>query len=261
MLEVKGITVQYGTNPPALANFSLALRKGDILCLVGESGSGKSTVLSAIMGILPGKGRVTEGDILLDGKSVLSMKEREWETIRGRRIAAVPQSFGSTLDPIATIGSQFTEYIRAHQKISKIEARNMATEMLRSVQLPDPGSVMNSYPFQLSGGMCQRVGIAMALFFQPEYLLADEPTSALDVTTQAQIVRQIMELRKRFDAGILLVTHNLALAAYVSDNICVLRNGRIVDRGSRDEVLNRPGDAYTKNLLDSVPSIGGVRYV
>ncbi len=261
MLEVNHITVQYGLHEPALKDFSMQLKPGQVISLVGESGSGKTSALNAILGLLPGNGRVTEGDILFEGKSVLTMADAEWETMRGSRIAVIPQDLGTTLDPIMTIGSQFTEYILRHEKMKKKDAWARAEEMLRLVQLNDTARVMKSYPFQLSGGMRQRVGIAMGLFFHPDYLLADEPTSALDVTTQAQIVRQIVDLRKEYEAGILLVTHNLALAAYISDEIYVLKDGQIVDHGNREDVLLHPTAEYTRNLLLSVPSIEGERYV
>ncbi len=261
MLEFQNVTVQYGAHPPVLHHLSLSLKKGDILCLVGESGSGKSTVLNAALGLLPGKGRVTGGDILLDGLSVLSLNEKELNQIRGKRIASVPQDTGITLDPIMTVGKQFTEYICTHEKTDSKTAAALARKMLAAVRLLDPENIMDSYPYQLSGGMRQRVGIAMALVFHPEFLLADEPTSALDVTTQAQIVRQIQELRENFDAGILMITHNLALAAYISDNIYVLKDGKVADHGTREDILHHPRSSYTKMLLQSVPGIGGDCYV
>ena len=153
------------------------------------------------------------------------------------------------------------EYIRTHQKISKKDAYDKGVEMLTRMRLPEADNIMKSYPFQLSGGMRQRVGIAMAMTFRPELLLADEPTSALDVTTQAQIVRQMMELRDRYRTGIIIVTHNLGVAAYMADRILVMKDGRVVESGARDQILHHTVQAYTRNLLDSVPSIGGHRFV
>lgn len=261
MLDIQNISVQYGDAPPVIDDFSLRMEQGDIVCLVGESGSGKTTVIRAVHGTLPGKGRVTKGDILFEGESLLSYSPAQWRDIRGTEISMIFQDSGATMNPIRTIGSQFVEYILAHEDCGKNDAWERGREMLRSVRLPDPERVMKSYPFELSGGMRQRVGIAMAMTFRPKLLLADEPTSALDVTTQAQIVRQMMQLREDYDTGIIVITHNLALAAYMSDNILVMKDGQVVDRGDRDRILHHPEDAYTKNLLTSVPSLGGARFV
>ena len=165
------------------------------------------------------------------------------------------------LNPIRKIGNVFVEYIRTHQHISKAEAWQRGIAMLERMRLPSGGNIMNSYPFQLSGGMRQRVGIAMAMTFQPKLLLADEPTSALDVTTQAQIVRQMMELRDEYGASILIVTHNLGVAAYMSDWIVVMKDGEVSDSGNRDEILNGAHSDYAQKLLDAVPSLRGPRYV
>ena len=171
------------------------------------------------------------------------------------------QDSGAMLNPIRRIGSQYVEYIRAHLRISKKEAWERGVGMLERMGLPDGGHVMRSYPFQLSGGMRQRVGIAMAMTFQPKLLLADEPTSALDVTTQAQIVRQMLELRDRCGTGILLVTHNLGVAACMADRILVMKDGRIAEAGTRDQIMRHPSGASTRRLVGSVPSMGGDRYV
>ena len=165
------------------------------------------------------------------------------------------------LNPTRKIGDVFVEYIRTHEKISKKEAWKKGTLMLERMRLADADNTMNAYPFQLSGGMRQRVGIAMAMTFQPKLLLADEPTSALDVTTQAQIIRQMMELREEYGTSIIMVTHNLGVAAYMSDLIVVMKNGEITDMGDRQMILHGEHSAYTQQLLDAVPSVGGVRYV
>lgn len=171
------------------------------------------------------------------------------------------QDCGGTLNPIRKIGSQYIEYICTHTKISKDEAWKKAVDMLIKMRLPDGENIMKSYPHQLSGGMRQRVGIAMAMTFNPELLLADEPTSALDVTTQAQIVRQMMELRDEYQTGIIIVTHNLGVAAYMADQLIVMQNGVIVNGGTRDEVMDHPTNEYTKRLLAAVPEMGGERFV
>ena len=165
------------------------------------------------------------------------------------------------LNPTRKIGGVFVEYIRTHEDLSKSDAWKKGVHMLERMRLPSGENIMNSYPFQLSGGMRQRVGIAMAMTFQPKLLLADEPTSALDVTTQAQIVRQMMELRDEYGTSIILVTHNLGVAAYMSDWIVVMKDGEIADSGDRDYILQESRSPYTQKLLDAVPSLGGVRYV
>lgn len=260
MLEIKNVTISYGERP-TVRNFSMTLHKGEIASLVGESGSGKTTVIRAVLGLLPGGGRVTEGEILFEGKSLLKNTGEEWRTLRGTDISMIFQDSGAMLNPIRKIGNVFVEYIRTHEKISKKDAWKKGMEMMERMRLPDGDNIMNSYPFQLSGGMRQRVGIAMAMTFQPKLLLADEPTSALDVTTQAQIVRQMMELRDEYGTSIIMVTHNLGVAAYMSDQIVVMKEGQIVDRGGRDQILRGGSSVYTQALLDAVPSLGGVRYV
>ncbi len=260
MLEIKNVTISYGERP-VVRDFSMTLGKGEIASLVGESGSGKTTVIRAVPGLLPGGGRVTKGDILFEGKSLLKNTGEQWRALRGTEISMIFQDSGSMLNPIRKIGNVFVEYIRTHEKVSKKDAWKKGIEMMERMRLPDGNNIMNSYPFQLSGGMRQRVGIAMAMTFQPKLLLADEPTSALDVTTQAQIVRQMMELRDEYGTSIIMVTHNLGVAAYMSDQIVVMRDGQIADMGERKQILQGGRSVYTRELLDAVPSLGGERYV
>lgn len=260
MLEIKNVTISY-QDRPTVKHFSLSLKQGEIASLVGESGSGKTTVIRAVLGLLAGGGRVTEGDILFEGQSLLNHTPDQWRRLRGTDISMIFQDSGAMLNPIRKIGNGFVEYIRTHENISKGEAWKKGVKMLERMRLPSGDNIMNSYPFQLSGGMRQRVGIAMAMTFQPKLLLADEPTSALDVTTQAQIVRQMMELREEYGTSIILVTHNLGVAAYMSDWIVVMKDGEIADSGDREAILNGSHSDYTQKLLDAVPSLGGVRYV
>lgn len=260
MLEIKNITVCY-KDRPTVKNFSMTLGQGEIAALVGESGSGKTTVIRAVLGLLAGGGKVTEGEILFNGKSLLQNKPDQWRKLRGTDISMIFQDSGAMLNPTKKIGNVFVEYIKTHENISRKEAWKKGVMMLEKMRLPSGENIMNSYPFQLSGGMRQRVGIAMAMTFQPKLLLADEPTSALDVTTQAQIVRQMMELRDIYGTGIIIVTHNLGVAAYMSDQILVMKNGQIADQGKRGYILHESQNEYTKTLLDAVPSLGGVRYV
>lgn len=165
------------------------------------------------------------------------------------------------LDPIARIGSQFIEYIREHTSLTQKEAAKAAEAMLRKMHLPNTENIMKSYPFELSGGMRQRVGVAMAMFFKPRLLLADEPTSALDVTTQAQVVKEMMEICRQDRTAIIIVTHNIGVAAYMSDKLIVMQNGEIVESGRTDAIIAQPQTAYTKELLDAVPQVGGKSYV
>lgn len=261
MLEIKDLAVQYGDQAPTIEHFSLSMKKGEIISVVGESGSGKTTVIRAVLGALAGAGRVTSGDILFHGESLLKNSKNDWRKIRGSKMSMIFQDCGGTLNPIRKIGSQYVEYIRTHESMTKKEAWQRAVTMLSKMRLPDAENIMNSYPYQLSGGMRQRVGIAMAMTFNPELLLADEPTSALDVTTQAQIVRQMMELRDDFGTGIIIVTHNIGVAAYMADQLIVMHHGKVVDHGTREEVLNNPTSDYTRKLLEAVPEMEGKRYV
>lgn len=260
MLEIKDVTISYKKRP-TVKDFSLTLGQGKICSIVGESGSGKTTVIRAVLGLLAGGGKVTKGDILFEGKSLLSNTKEQWRKLRGTDISMIFQDSGAMTNQTRIIGNQFVEYIRTHKNMTKKDAWDMGIQMLERMRLPSGDNIMKSYPFQLSGGMRQRVGIAMAMTFQPKLLLADEPTSALDVTTQAQIVRQMMELRDEYRTSIIVVTHNLGVAAYMADSIIVMKNGKIVDAGDREQILNHSQSDYTRNLLDAVPSLGGVRYV
>ncbi len=260
MLEIKDVTISYKKRP-TVKDFNLTLEQGKICSIVGESGSGKTTVIRAVLGLLAGGGKVTKGDILFEGKSLLSNTKEQWRKLRGTDISMIFQDSGAMTNQTRIIGNQFVEYIRTHKNMMKKDAWDMGIQMLERMRLPSGDNIMKSYPFQLSGGMRQRVGIAMAMTFQPKLLLADEPTSALDVTTQAQIVRQMMELRDEYQTSIIVVTHNLGVAAYMADYIIVMKNGEVVDAGDREQILHHSQSDYTRNLLDAVPSLGGVRYV
>ncbi len=261
MLEFIDVSVEYSKNSPVLANFNLSIKQGEIVALVGESGSGKTTAIRAAMGLLPLGGTISKGDIKLNGHSIKNLSQKEWQKARGKDLSMIFQDCGSMLNPIRSIGSQFVEYIRMHEDVSKADAYARAVVILEEMGLYDGEVVMKSIPSQLSGGMRQRVGIAMAMFFKPSVLLADEPTSALDVTIQAQIVRQMMSLQKDFNTSILLVTHNIGVAAYMADKILVMKDGSVVEEGTREEILHHPQRTYTKNLIAAIPDFEGVRYV
>ena len=260
MLNIDNITISYGKNP-TVKDFSLHMKQGQIVSLVGESGSGKTTVIRAVLGLLAGGGKVTNGDIVYNGKSLLTLTDAEWRKMRGTEISMIFQDSGAMMNPTKRIGEVFVEYLQTHENISKKEAWDKGVMMLERMRLPSGDNVMRSYPFQLSGGMRQRVGIAMGMSYQPKLLLADEPTSALDVTTQAQIVRQMMALRDDYGTSMIVVTHNLGVAAYMSDYIVVLKHGVIEDAGERDHILHHAENEYTRKLLAAVPSLGGERYV
>lgn len=259
LLDVKNLDVSYG-DKLTVTGASIELDKGEILSIVGESGSGKTTVIRAIMGCLPGRGHVSGGSITFDGRDMLKNTREDWRKISGSEMSMIFQDSGNMINPIRRIGEQFTDYILAHapQK-SKAEAAEMAKDMLNKVRLPNPQNIMNSYPFELSGGMRQRVGIAMAMIFSPKLLLADEPTSALDVTTQAQIIRQIVDVCNEYNAAVILVTHNIGVASYVSNKLMVMKNGHVVESGGR-EIIENPQHAYTKELLAGVPVLGDKKY-
>ena len=233
MLKLDNVTISY-KNVPTVQNFNLDMKEGQIVSLVGESGSGKTTVIRAVLGLLAGGGKVTEGSITFEGEDLLSYTPEQWRKLRGSDISMIFQDSGAMMNPTRKVGKVFTEYILTHENISKKEAWSKGIAMLERMRLPSPDNIMESYPFQLSGGMRQRVGIAMGMTYQPKLLLADEPTSALDVTTQAQIVRQMMKLRDDYHTGIIVVTHNLGVAAYMSDYIVVMKNGRMEDQGTRE---------------------------
>lgn len=255
LLDVKNLDISYGSKL-TVTGVNIQLDKGEILSIVGESGSGKTTVIRAVMGCLPGRGHVSDGSITFDGRDMLKNTREDWRKISGSEMSMIFQDSGNMINPIRRIGEQFTDYILAHapQK-SKAEAAEMAKDMLNKVRLPNPQNIMNSYPFELSGGMRQRVGIAMAMMFSPKLLLADEPTSALDVTTQAQIIRQIVDVRNEYNAAVILVTHNIGVASYVSNKLMVMKNGHVVESGGR-EIIEKPQHAYTKELLAAVPVLG-----
>ena len=255
MLEIKDLSVQYGKQVPTIEHFNLSMKKGEIISVVGESGSGKTTVIRAVLGALAGGGRVSTGDIQFHGHSLLSNTKDEWRNLRGTRISMIFQDCGGTLNPIRKIGSQYVEYICTHTDVSKAEAWKKGCSMLQKMRLPDAENIMKSYPHQLSGGMRQRVGIAMAMTFNPELLLADEPTSALDVSVQRQVVREMLKLRELFGTAIVIVTHDIGVVRAMADTVLVLKNGKTVEYGTADRVLDHPRDPYTRKLLEAVPKL------
>ena len=260
MLEIKDLSVRYGKQEPTIEHFNLNMKKGEIISVVGESGSGKTTVIRAVLGALAGGGKVTQGDILFNGKSLLTNTKDEWRQLRGTRISMIFQDCGGTLNPIRKIGSQFVEYICTHSKVSKDEAWKKGVSMLEKMRLPEAENIMNSYPHQLSGGMSQRVMIAMAMSCNPQLLIADEPTTALDVTIQAQILELMKKLQKTNQMGIIFITHNLGVVAEICDKVSVMYAGKMVEQGPVDDIFYAPGHPYTRGLLRSMPRVDAESY-
>jgi oligopeptide/dipeptide ABC transporter ATP-binding protein len=241
----------------AVDNVSFNVNKGEAVALVGESGCGKSVTAMSIMRLVAPPGKVTGGEVRFKGQNLLDLPEKEMRHVRGNDIAMVFQEPMTSLNPVFKIGDQVAEAIRIHRKVSKKEARKRAGEMLELVAIPDPVKRLDDYPHQLSGGMRQRVMIAMALSCEPELLIADEPTTALDVTIQAQIMELLASLQKRLGLAILLITHDLGVVAEFCERIIVMYTGRIVEEAQVDSLFATPAHPYTRGLLRSLPSITG----
>ena len=235
---------------------SLTLHEGETLALVGESGCGKTMTALSIMRLLPDPpARITGGEVWLAGKEITRLRDREMRELRGETLSMVFQEPLTSLDPVFTIGDQLTEVVLAHRDVSKEQAADMAVNVLKEVQIPSAEKRMNDYPHQLSGGMRQRVMIAMALILNPSVLIADEPTTALDVTVQAQILDLIREEQNRRKLAVLLITHNLAVVSQVADRVAVMYAGEIVEEAPAGEIFSDPQHPYTQGLLRSIPAI------
>lgn len=261
LLEVDDLKMYFHTEDGvvrAVDGVSYTLDRGETLGVVGESGSGKSVTAMTIMGLIsmpPGK--IEGGDVRYRGRSILEMTEEEMQHIRGNDIAMIFQDPMTSLNPVYKIGKQVGEGLRLHRGYSKQEALKRATELLDLVGIPEPEKRVNEYPHQFSGGMRQRVGIAMAMAMKPKLLLADEPTSALDVTNQAIIVKEMMNVRDKMNTAIIIVTHNMGVSCYMADYIMVMKKGRVVEYGKTEDVIYHPKEEYTRMLLAAVPKMGG----
>ena len=242
-----------------LAGVNLELKRGRITALTGESGSGKSTLALAALNLLPHPGRITHGRLVYHGRDLLAAGGEEWRRIRGRRISMIFQDPTSGLNPILPIGSQVAEMLTAHLDLKKKEARARAVQILRQIGLADPERVANAYPFQISGGMAQRVMIGIATALGPEIIIADEPTSALDVTVQAAILDDLDRLRREQDVSILLITHNFGIVAQLAQDVSVMYAGRVVEQGAVTDILARPRHPYTRMLLSALPRLDEIR--
>jgi oligopeptide/dipeptide ABC transporter ATP-binding protein len=258
LLEVKKLQTYFPTRAGlvrAVDGVSFYLDRGELLGLVGESGCGKSITALSIMRLIAPPGRIVGGQIDFDGRSLLALSDAAMRAIRGNDIAMIFQDPMTSLNPVFTVGEQIAEALRLHRKLSRKDARRASIEAMKEVAIPDPERRVNDYPHQLSGGMRQRVMIAMALACDPKLLIADEPTTALDVTIQAQILELLNELRKTRELGVLLITHDLGVVAEVADRVAVMYTGRIVEESPVDELFARPKHPYTEGLLRSVPKL------
>jgi oligopeptide/dipeptide ABC transporter ATP-binding protein len=258
LLEVKNLKTGFKTDDGeflAVDDISFKLEKGKTLGIVGESGCGKSVTSLSIMRLIPTPpGRIVGGEIIFNGKNLLNVPEEEMRKIRGNDIAMIFQEPMTSLNPVFTIGNQISEAIELHQKgLSKQQIRQKTIDMLKLVNMPEAEKRVDEYPHQLSGGMRQRVMIAMALSCNPQLLIADEPTTALDVTIQAQILDLVRKLQREFNASMILITHDLGVVAETCDDVAVMYAGKIVEYGTVEDIFYRPKHRYTKGLLDSIP--------
>ncbi|WHH58674.1 ABC transporter ATP-binding protein [Petroclostridium sp. X23] len=258
LLEIRSLTVKYDGDGNAIKNIDMTVDHKEIIGIVGESGCGKTTLIRSIIHLLSSNAKVVSGEIIFNGQDIIKYNKEQWRNLRGNEIAMVFQNPGSYLNPIIKIGKQFVQSIRNHRALSKREAIKKAKETLEKMHLRDCDRIMDSYPFQLSGGMKQRVAIAMAIAMEPKLILADEPTSALDVMTQVQIANELMALREDFHTSIIMVTHNIGCAAYMADRIMVMNKGEIVEFESKAQIIAQPKKEYTRNLLNAIPELKGL---
>ncbi|MFF0486257.1 ABC transporter ATP-binding protein [Streptomyces sp. NPDC004435] len=259
LLEVKNLHVEFHTRDgvaKAVNGVNYSVDAGETLAVLGESGSGKSVTAQAIMGILDmPPGRIPQGEILFRGEDMLKMSDEERRKIRGRKIAMIFQDALSSLNPVLSVGYQLGEMFRVHQGLSKKDARLKAIELMDKVKIPAAKARVGDYPHMFSGGMRQRIMIAMALALEPDLIIADEPTTALDVTVQAQVMDLLAELQREYNMGLILITHDLGVVADVADKIAVMYAGRIVEQAPVHELYGRPAHPYTRGLLDSIPRL------
>ncbi len=259
LLKVKNLKTYFYTENgvvPAVENLSFTLKKGETLGIVGESGCGKSITSLSIMGLVPNPpGKIIGGSIEFKGKDLLKLSEREFNAVRGKQIAMIFQEPMTSLNPVLTIGRQLTEVFETHEKMNKKEAFQKSIEMLKRVKIPSAEKRINEYPHQLSGGMRQRVMIAMALCLSPELLICDEPTTALDVTIQAQILDLIKDIKEQFNMSVIFITHDLGVVWEVATNVMVMYAGEMVEYADRKELFTNPLHPYTKGLMDALPDM------
>ncbi|AET58067.1 oligopeptide/dipeptide ABC transporter ATPase [Paenibacillus terrae HPL-003] len=266
VLEVSGLQVKLKTDAGAvslLEPIHFELKKGQVLGLVGESGSGKTVTCNALLQLLDRQTMDVEGSVRLNGRELNGMAAEEMRRIRGKEIAFIMQNPMSAFTPVYTIGSQFMETIRTHTGLTTRQARDLAISALENMNLPDPAKLMKRYPFQLSGGMLQRVMIAISMCLRPAVVIADEPTTALDVVNQLQVLRELDRLRTEYDTSILLISHDLGVISQMADEVAVMQRGRIVEQAEVHQLFDQPQHDYTKMLLHARPklSLRGVNQV
>jgi len=254
ILRYEHVDISYN-GVKAVKDVSFTVSEGEILGIVGESGSGKSTLIKAAMGLLGPAGLVTRGDIWYKGKNLPDLSENEIRKLNGPELGMIFQSAGSSFCPIRTVGAQLYESMTEHEQISKAEFRARALELLRKIGFENGQRILDAYPFELSGGMQQRVGIAAAMLLNPSVLMADEPTSALDVSVQKQVVEEMLLVRKSFGTTIVLVTHNIGVIGAMADKVLVMKNGETVEYGETKQVLNNAQEEYTRTLMSAVPKL------
>jgi oligopeptide/dipeptide ABC transporter ATP-binding protein len=261
ILEIRNLTTRFSTRQgdlTAVDGVNLSVQSGETVCLVGESGCGKSVAALSVMRLIPIPPGMVTGEILFQGKDLLKLTGSEMRAIRGNRISMIFQEPMSSLNPVFTVGRQIEEVLRKHRGMGRNEARAVAAKMLGLVGIPDPASRISDYPHQLSGGMLQRVMIAIALSCRPRLMIADEPTTALDVTIQAQILALIRRLREEVGMAVLFITHDLGVVAEIARRVAVMYAGRIVEQAEVGELFTRPLHPYTVGLFRSLPKIGGI---
>ncbi len=254
-LRIQGLKVDFKIAEEevhAVRGVDLTVNKGRITALVGESGSGKSVTSLAVMGLLRSNVLQIEGKIFVDGVEITALKKKERQKLNGCRLGMIFQDPVDSLNPLYTVGNQMIEGMMRHQKISSAQAREKAIYQLNAVNLSNPEHLMKKYPFELSGGMCQRVMIAIAMSLEPKYLIADEPTTALDVTVQKQILSEIYRTCRGKNVGVLFITHDLGVVAEVADDVYIMKNGTIVESGDVFQIFQRPSSDYTKKLLNAI---------
>lgn len=258
ILEIKNLNLGFNLSNgfrQAIYDVSLELEKGETLAVVGESGCGKTISVMSILQLLPETAEIKSGEIFYNGKNLLTLNQKEMQKIRGKKIALIPQDPMTSLNPLYTIGNQLLEIIELHQGIKGKEAQSVAIEALKRVKIPDAEEKMKSYPHEFSGGMKQRVIIAMALACNAEIIIADEPTTALDVTVQAQIMDILREIKEKFNLSIILITHDLGIVAQNAEKVAVMYAGRIVEYAEKEELFKSPKHPYTKALLNVILDI------
>ena len=257
LLDVRHLSVTFGGASPAVDDVSFQMAAGETLGLVGESGSGKSVTAFSILRLLQPPGRITGGTVLFQGRDLLTLPEGEMREVRGAGISLIFQEPMTALNPVMRVGDQIAEALLVHGKATRAEARARAVELLEAVRIPDAARRVRDYPHQLSGGMRQRVMIAIALACQPPLIIADEPTTALDVTIQAQVLELLRDLKARYHLALLLITHDFGVIAEMADRVAVMFQGKIVEQGPVRDILRHPSHDYTRNLLAAVPGSGG----